>query len=232
MSDVETYYEQGHTEYKAADLAPYDSRFINVTSAVRKHLSVGSKLLDLGCGDMYFASQLPEYDITGLDLDESKGTGIIKWDLSKAPYPVSARAFDGVICSEVLEHLWVPEVCLGEMARVLRPGGYAFITVPNFDMLDAKMGGHKHLLYNRANTFAVEHIRQYQPGNMNSLVEGAGFTGVMLQGNSPQLSDFFEFARRALADILGVPQLEADAALGKMFPAHLPGFLLVARRNS
>ena len=38
--------------------------------------------------------------------------------------------FDAVICAETLEHVTDPQGALNEMARSLRPGGTAFITVP------------------------------------------------------------------------------------------------------
>jgi SAM-dependent methyltransferase len=44
--------------------------------------------------------------------------------------PLDAESFDCVICTEVLEHCPEPLKALGEIARVLKPGGRVFLTTP------------------------------------------------------------------------------------------------------
>lgn len=44
--------------------------------------------------------------------------------------PFSSHAFDVVVCSEVLEHVPDPRPVLGEIRRVLVPGGQVLITCP------------------------------------------------------------------------------------------------------
>lgn len=46
--------------------------------------------------------------------------------------PFRASTFDRVIAAEVLEHLADDETAIAELARVLRPGGLAAITVPRW----------------------------------------------------------------------------------------------------
>jgi ubiquinone/menaquinone biosynthesis C-methylase UbiE len=45
--------------------------------------------------------------------------------------PLPSRAFDAVVCWDVIEHVRDPERVLAEIARVLRPGGVALLTVIN-----------------------------------------------------------------------------------------------------
>ncbi|NWG21274.1 MAG: class I SAM-dependent methyltransferase [Chloroflexi bacterium] len=45
--------------------------------------------------------------------------------------PLPAAAFDTVVCWDVIEHVQSPDRVLGEIARVLRPGGVALVTVIN-----------------------------------------------------------------------------------------------------
>ncbi len=47
--------------------------------------------------------------------------------------PFESAEFDKVLCSEVLEHVLAPEVLLGEVERVLKPGGLLVLTVPNLN---------------------------------------------------------------------------------------------------
>jgi SAM-dependent methyltransferase len=56
----------------------------------------------------------------------------VEWDLEQVPYPLPDSAFDGVVFTEVFEHLRdYPVRSLQECARILRPGGYLFFTTPN-----------------------------------------------------------------------------------------------------
>jgi SAM-dependent methyltransferase len=52
-------------------------------------------------------------------------------DLQAMPYPDAS--FDTLICNNVLEHVADDNQALREIARVLRPGGRALLTVPLFD---------------------------------------------------------------------------------------------------
>jgi SAM-dependent methyltransferase len=57
--------------------------------------------------------------------------GEIKVDLQAMPFPDGA--FDTVICNNVLEHVPDDHKAMTEIARVLRPGGRALLTVPLYD---------------------------------------------------------------------------------------------------
>ena len=59
----------------------------------------------------------------GLHLPIAVGAG------ERLPYPPSA--FDVVVCMDVLEHVADVPTVLGEIERVLKPGGVALATVPN-----------------------------------------------------------------------------------------------------
>lgn len=46
--------------------------------------------------------------------------------------PFRDATFGAVVCTEVLEHVDDPRLVLAEASRVLRPGGLAYITTPNY----------------------------------------------------------------------------------------------------
>lgn len=93
------------------------------------------KVLDVGCGEMPFRAYLsPKVQYQGLDVAEAVSFGmrdhpdIVHFDGVNIPFP--DQSWDGIICTEVLEHTVDPEALIAEMYRVLRPGGTILITVP------------------------------------------------------------------------------------------------------
>jgi SAM-dependent methyltransferase len=53
--------------------------------------------------------------------------------------PLSSARFDLVICTQVLEYVAQPSVVLGEIHRVLRPGGALLLSVPSACPIDTEM---------------------------------------------------------------------------------------------
>ena len=85
------------------------------------------RLVDLGCGrvPLYGAYRARVASVTCVDWSESAHGGRhldVTTDLGER-LPFEDGAFDTVILSDVLEHLARPDVLLGEIARVLAPGG-------------------------------------------------------------------------------------------------------------
>lgn len=99
----------------------------------------GERILEVGCGAGHILASLPAGELYGIDLSTSMVTkaqarlgtraDIRKGDALALPY--ADNSFDKIICSEVLEHVPEPGTALREIARVLKPGGIAVVTVPN-----------------------------------------------------------------------------------------------------
>jgi SAM-dependent methyltransferase len=64
-----------------------------------------------------------------------------------AQLPFRSATFGAVVCTEVLEHVDDPAAAFAEMARVLCPGGLAYVTTPNYSNL---AGLHKWLADRRS----------------------------------------------------------------------------------
>lgn len=95
---------------------------------IRKHSSfLKGKILDIGCGSKPYKKYAAYTGYVGIDAsaDLRPDARARSEDL-----PFKTSHFDAVICTEVLEHLKEPERCLSEIHRVLKTGGYAYITVP------------------------------------------------------------------------------------------------------
>jgi SAM-dependent methyltransferase len=70
---------------------------------------------------------MPNLKYVGIDLNDRPNTSI-KMDLTGTP--VRADTFDALICIHVLEHIQDDHKAIQELYRVLKPGGWAIITVP------------------------------------------------------------------------------------------------------
>ena len=96
-------------------------------------------LLDVGCGDGHFAAACLRTPVdAGLDpheasAAEARTTGAYRQVLvgSGALLPFPDQSFAGVVSNCVLEHIPPLDESLGEISRVLRPGGKLVITVPS-----------------------------------------------------------------------------------------------------
>ena len=105
----------------------------------RRHVPDGlgdasGTILDIGAADRWIELHLSadadyvalDYPSTGRDLYGARPH--VFADAVYLPFPDGR--FDGVICLEVLEHVPDPALVMSEIARVLRPGGRAWISMP------------------------------------------------------------------------------------------------------
>lgn len=92
------------------------------------------RILDLGAADRWLESHLPpDASYVALDLPATgKGMYSSSPDVfaDGAALPFQDEAFDAVACLEVLEHTPDPDAVLAEIARVLKPGAEAWISMP------------------------------------------------------------------------------------------------------
>lgn len=92
------------------------------------------RLLDVGCGHkpyqrLLLSSPSRATHYIGIDLpDNLYGSPDLPWDGQKIP--LGDASVDSVLLTEVLEHCPRPVEVLMEICRVLKPGGFLFLTVP------------------------------------------------------------------------------------------------------
>lgn len=92
-----------------------------------------SRWLDVGCGERPYEFLFKVKDYIGIDVEQSGHPLDAKfcdifYDGKNIPFP--PEFFNGIICTQVLEHVLHNEALLMEMARVLKPKGYLILTVP------------------------------------------------------------------------------------------------------
>ncbi|GLY16435.1 class I SAM-dependent methyltransferase [Kineosporia rhizophila] len=156
----------------------------------RLDVQAGMDVLDLGCGEgrHTFEAYRRGAHVVSLDLSHKDLATTRTWtgamdlagetpagtrtapvvgDLRTLPFPDAS--FDRVIASEVMEHIEDDASAVAELARVLKPGGRAAITVPRWlpericwalsDEYHANEGGH---------------VRIYKASELASLCQDAG----------------------------------------------------------
>jgi len=87
------------------------------------------KILDVGCADKPYEKWLKDKkEYIGIDITAGPKVDFVISHLK--PWPFQDDYFDSVICTQVLEHVDNLDKVLGEITRVLKPGGLCIVTVP------------------------------------------------------------------------------------------------------
>ena len=93
-----------------------------------KIIKYDSTLLDIGAGGSPFAKLFEPFKTYKVDFRPYKGIDFLT-DLNK-PIPVFDGTFDGILMSNLLEHIPEPLALLQESHRILKQGGVLLVTVP------------------------------------------------------------------------------------------------------
>jgi len=86
------------------------------------------RMLDVGCGSKPYRSLFPASEYIGMEISGGNPNADCYYDGKH--FPFQEGEFDSVLTSEVLEHVFNPEVFLSEVNRVLKGGGVVLLTVP------------------------------------------------------------------------------------------------------
>jgi len=135
----------------------------------------GRRVLDLGCRDGALSSVYAEGNsLVGLDADrealaEAEKLGIeTRWADLDEPLPFEDASFDVAVAGELLEHLRDPQRVVGEVRRVLRPGGTFVASVPNAYRLKNRI----RFLLGRKPEDDPTHLQMFSAGEVRSLLAG------------------------------------------------------------
>jgi SAM-dependent methyltransferase len=126
----------------------------------------GKAVLDLGCRAGALSQHfLAGNEVTGVDVDEhalghaaARGLRTV-WGDVEEPLPFADETFDAVVAGEILEHVRFPDEVVGEIRRVLRPGGVLVGSVPNAFRLKNRL----RFLLGRSPENNPMHLRMYSP---------------------------------------------------------------------
>ena len=144
----------------------------------------GIRVLDAGCGPGSWPyGERTDLRIVGFDVKFPPGpparaphVAIFRGDLARLP--LRAASFDLTVCHYVLEHVGDLEPCCDELARVTRPGGTLYLSVPRAAAFDDR-------LYRFAGYFAkyallklkkrLEHQQRFDEDQVLRRFESRGF---------------------------------------------------------
>jgi ubiquinone/menaquinone biosynthesis C-methylase UbiE len=149
-----------------------------------------NNILDIGCGTGAFAARLlearPQATVCGLDLSEgmltqcskhlqeSKGRlKLVRGDSQRLPF--TDNSFDAITCSHSFHHYPRQDLVVGEMHRVLRPGGRLFIIDGDRDRIWGR------LVYDVVVVMMEGAVKHLSRAGFRNLYDQAGFVDVHQQ---------------------------------------------------
>lgn len=127
-----------HEQYFPGLLALFVNPFFHARRGLERNIRqlshhVIGKTLDVGCGRKPYRGSfglVTEYVGLEYDSEVSRQHSMADVFYDGKKFPFADSSFDSIVCNEVLEHVFNPKDFLGEIYRVLKPGGRVLLTVP------------------------------------------------------------------------------------------------------
>lgn len=175
----------------------------------------GTTIVDLGCGPGFYTAALRDRgahvipvdaDLKELELAGAAPEGAVIADAGALP--LEDESVDGAFFSNALEHIYQPERVIGEIERVLRPGGWAYISWTNWY---SPWGGHDMSPYHYLGPKYGPRLyhRRHGPPRKNTFGEGL----------------FATYVGKTLRDVRERPRL----AIERVEPRYWPKLSFICR---
>lgn len=206
--------------------------FRKVMKVVRKY-AAGGKLLDVGCYCGYFLDAAREagFDAQGMELSQ--------WACSEARrlgFPVHNGSlsslgkdgyFDAVTMWDVIEHFSDPGAELAEVNRLLKKGGYFFLSTINIGSATARLTGP------RWPWLMDMHIFYFDKRTITGILEDHGFSVVQIRNYTHYVSS--KYLIRKLEHIAKPAELALKALQGIFGEFRVPfnlgdNMMVIARK--
>jgi SAM-dependent methyltransferase len=190
-------------------------KFAEVLDLLEPYRGEG-RLLDVGCSIGLFLDLARKRGWAGVGIEfapralayarEQYGLEVLDVPLDEAGF--ADESFDAVGLLSVLEHTNEPRRMLGDVARVLRPGGAVYVVVPNVESLACRV------LHERARTFdGRNHLVYFSPATLRDCLDRCGF-------DVPQVATTVSSAA-AIAEHLAYEEPYSGAELTEEVPREI-----------
>lgn len=137
-----------------------------------------NQLLDIGSATGALLEKLQHrgWNVSGIEIStpqseyarQKRKLDIIGVPLEKAG--IGSESFSIVLASHLIEHLNDPFLFIREVHRILKPGGYFFVTTPNIGGFQSK------LLGNHWRSAIFDHLYLFSKKTLRRALEDTGFT--------------------------------------------------------
>jgi ubiquinone/menaquinone biosynthesis C-methylase UbiE len=220
------YEARGEYHRQLDDAWDYRPTYLAKMAAVRRHLDRlprDAHVLDAGCGEGVLVQEYAGM-LRMEGVDANYRSDLVR-EGSVTALPYADGTFDEVLCLDVLEHLTFAEqpVAVGELFRVLKPGGGALVSVPNLAHLQSRV---HFLLQGRLIRTAslAKHPGDRPVMEYLQLASAGGFDIVSRQGIFPTVPVLAALVRRHPVSLQWL-----HAALTRLLPVPGWGFLNLIR---
>jgi SAM-dependent methyltransferase len=180
--------EELHTLYREMDPTVYERETPGRQRTAERHLKMvqqyltSGRLVDVGCASGSFLSVAADagWMVTGVEPSEILANRAIKALTGRGEIycstlqraNLSSSSFDALTLWDVLEHVTHPVSFLTDCVRLLKPGGYLFLNLPDISSIQARF------LRERWPLFLPEHLNYFDRNTLKFCAEKTGLEWV------------------------------------------------------
>lgn len=156
-----------------------------------EHVRAAERVLDVGCGEGWFASELLRADVkvVGIDVAQEPLRRACARDLAldlrlvdaDGPWPLEDASFDAVWAGETIEHVADTAGWMSEARRVLKPGGRLLLSTPAHGRLRVLWLALSRQAFDRHFDPLADHLRFYTRSGLARMLGEFGFEEVAVR---------------------------------------------------
>lgn len=156
-----------------------------------KHVCAGERVLDVGCGEGWFASELIRAGVRVVGIDvaseplrraRERAPGVdLRLTRADGQWPVQDASCDAVWAGETIEHVADTAAWLSEARRVLAPGGRLLLSTPAHGRLMVLWLACSQRAFDAHFDPLADHLRFYTRSGLTRLLGEFGFQAVSVR---------------------------------------------------